>query len=87
MLIERAAFERLGGFDPGFFMFYEDIDLCLRANEAGYPTIVEPNWSVRHARRHSTDERFGRGTHLVVRVGRAASMPSTVHRFGPTVPT
>ena len=36
MLIERAAFERLGGFDPGFFMFYEDIDLCLRANEAGY---------------------------------------------------
>ena len=60
MLIERAAFERLGGFDPGFFLFYEDIDLCLRANEAGYPTIVEPDWSVRHARRHSTDERFGR---------------------------
>jgi N-acetylglucosaminyl-diphospho-decaprenol L-rhamnosyltransferase len=59
MLIERAAFQRLGGFDPRFFMFYEDIDLCLRANEAGYPTIIEPNWSVRHDRRHSTDERFG----------------------------
>jgi GT2 family glycosyltransferase len=59
MLIERAAFLRLGGFDAGFFMFYEDIDLCLRANDAGYPTIIEPRWSVRHARRHSTDERFG----------------------------
>jgi GT2 family glycosyltransferase len=59
MLIERAAFQRLGGFDPGFFMFYEDVDLCLRANEAGYPTIIDPQWSVRHARRHSTEERFG----------------------------
>jgi GT2 family glycosyltransferase len=59
MLIERAAFQRLGGFDPRFFMFYEDVDLCLRANEAGYPTIIDPNWSVRHARRHSTDDRFG----------------------------
>ena len=59
LLIERACFESLGGFDPAFFMFYEDIDLCLRANAAGYPTIIEPNWSVRHARRHSTDQRFG----------------------------
>ena len=60
MLIEREAFQRLGGFDPGFFMFYEDIDLCLRANQAGCATIVEPKWSVRHARRHSTDARFGK---------------------------
>jgi GT2 family glycosyltransferase len=59
MLIERDAFQRLGGFDPGFFMYYEDIDLCLRANDAGYPTILEPSWAVRHARRHSTDQRFG----------------------------
>lgn len=58
MLIERAAFARLGGFDSEFFMFYEDIDLCLRANQAGYPTVIEPGWRVRHARRHSTDERF-----------------------------
>jgi GT2 family glycosyltransferase len=59
LLIERAAFQRLGGFDPRFFMFYEDVDLCLRANEAGYPTVIVPSWSVRHARRHSTNERFG----------------------------
>jgi GT2 family glycosyltransferase len=59
MLMERAAFAQIGGFDPAFFMFYEDIDLCLRANEAGFPTVVEPTWTVRHARRHSTDERFG----------------------------
>jgi GT2 family glycosyltransferase len=59
MLIERAAFERLGGFDSAFFMFYEDIDLCLRANAAGYSTVIEPHWAVRHARHHSTEECFG----------------------------
>jgi GT2 family glycosyltransferase len=58
MLIERTTFQRLGGFDYNFFMFYEDIDLCLRANAAGYPTVIEPKWSVRHARRHSTEDRF-----------------------------
>ena len=59
MLIERAVFEGLGGFDHNFFMFYEDIDLCMRANAAGYRTIIEPRWLVRHARRHSTEQRFG----------------------------
>jgi GT2 family glycosyltransferase len=59
MLIERHTFELLGGFDPEFFMFYEDIDLCLRANAAGYQTVVEPRFRVRHARRHSTASRFG----------------------------
>jgi GT2 family glycosyltransferase len=59
MVIERATFQQLGGFDHDFFMFYEDIDLCLRANRAGYHTVVEPRWRVRHTRGHSTTKRFG----------------------------
>lgn len=55
LLIERTAFERIGGFDPGYFMFYEDLDLCARANAAGLATRVEPRWSMRHARHSSTD--------------------------------
>lgn len=58
LLIERVAFQRLGGFDPGYFLFYEDIDLCLRANAAGLGTIVEPAWTMRHARHHSTADTF-----------------------------
>jgi GT2 family glycosyltransferase/SAM-dependent methyltransferase len=35
LLIRRALFERLGGFDPAFHNVYEDVDLCLRAAEQG----------------------------------------------------
>ena len=45
---------RLGPFDPGQFMFYEDMDLCLRARAAGIPTVFEPAVSIRHVGGHST---------------------------------
>jgi GT2 family glycosyltransferase len=35
MLVERAAFERAGGFDTDFVNSLEDVDLCLRIGEAG----------------------------------------------------
>jgi GT2 family glycosyltransferase len=35
LLIRRAAFERLGGFDAGFVNSLEDVDLCLRLGEIG----------------------------------------------------
>jgi N-acetylglucosaminyl-diphospho-decaprenol L-rhamnosyltransferase len=45
---------RLGPFDPGQFMFYEDMDLCLRARAAGIPTVFEPAARIRHLGGHST---------------------------------
>ena len=69
MLIDRDSFERVGGFDERYFMFYEDIDLCLRANELGIETRIDPGWQVRHEGAHSTSATFRRVTHLVVRVG------------------
>ncbi len=35
LAITRAAAEALGYFDPGFFMYFEDVDLCWRARAAG----------------------------------------------------
>lgn len=36
MLVPRATFAALGGFDESFGFGYEDVDLCLRARRAGY---------------------------------------------------
>jgi GT2 family glycosyltransferase len=44
---------RLGPFDPGAFMFYEDMDLCLRARAAGIPTVLHPEVELTHTGGHS----------------------------------
>lgn len=48
MLVRRADFERLGGFDEGYWMYMEDLDLCWRFREAGLRTWYEPSVSARH---------------------------------------
>jgi GT2 family glycosyltransferase len=47
-LVERAAWEQLGGFDERFFVYGEDVDLGLRAREAGYRPLLYPGATVVH---------------------------------------
>ena len=54
-----AVLRRLGPFDPGAFLFYEDMDLCLRAHAAGVPTVLRPEVVVRHLGGRSTARQFG----------------------------
>jgi GT2 family glycosyltransferase len=42
LLARRAALLAVGGLDPGFFFYFEDLDLCLRARAAGWRTVVVP---------------------------------------------
>ena len=42
MLVKVDAFQAIGGFDPAFFLYYEDDDLCLRLRQAGYECLLEP---------------------------------------------
>ena len=49
----------LGPFDPKQFLFYEDMDLCLRAAAAGVPTEVHPGVALVHTGGHSTRPAYG----------------------------
>jgi GT2 family glycosyltransferase len=48
LAIRRDLFERLGGFDEGYRMYFEDVDLCLQAKEAGYLTLYAPSVTLIH---------------------------------------
>ena len=47
-LIERALWERLGGFDPAFFMYGEEADLCHRARALGARPRTTPEATIVH---------------------------------------
>ena len=42
LLVRRSRFEELGGFDPRYFMYYEEADLCRRMREAGSAVVWVP---------------------------------------------
>ncbi|CAN5760882.1 glycosyltransferase family 2 protein [soil metagenome] len=44
----RDAFEAVGGFDPAYFMFVEDVDLCDRLAQAGWRVVFAPVAEVVH---------------------------------------
>lgn len=48
MLVRCAAFEAVGGFDEGFFLYWEDADLCRRLRDAGWRTVYDPGATVHH---------------------------------------
>jgi GT2 family glycosyltransferase len=47
-LVARHAFDAVGGFDPGFFLYKEEEDLFLRIRQAGGRVLYVPSVTVRH---------------------------------------
>lgn len=56
LAIRRRAFDRVGGFDPDFFLFYEEVDLCRRLRLAGWEVHFAPVTTVAHAGGASTSQ-------------------------------
>ena len=48
MMVRREVWDATGGFDPAYFLYYEDIDLCLRARRDGWEVGVVPRATAIH---------------------------------------
>lgn len=54
MLFRREVFEKLGGFDERYFLYYEDVDLCARLRLSGYEVaLCQEARVIHHAQRSS----------------------------------
>ncbi len=60
LLLRREAFEAVGGFDPAYFMFFEDLDLGERLARAGWTSVYVPSARVVHLGGTSWRERPAR---------------------------
>ncbi|MFN4182698.1 MAG: glycosyltransferase family 2 protein, partial [bacterium] len=48
VLLRMEAVKRIGGLNPSFFLYYEDVEWCLRAVKAGYTFFTCPGAKIRH---------------------------------------
>jgi GT2 family glycosyltransferase len=54
MLVRRSAFDEVGGFDPRYFLYWEDADLCRRLRARGYEIRYLPAAAAVHQVGHSS---------------------------------
>ena len=57
LLARRAAWDAVQGFDPSYFMYMEDVDLCWRVRRAGWEVGYEPAAVVTHIQGVSANQR------------------------------
>jgi hypothetical protein len=71
MLCRAAELKKVGGFDPRFFLYFEDFDLSRRFQQEGYRTVYCPEAAVTHY--------WTRGAHKHIRM--AAIFMVSMHRY------
>lgn len=49
LLFQSSVYDELEGFDEGFFLYYEDVDICTRNWRSGRSVILHPGVTVIHA--------------------------------------
>jgi N-acetylglucosaminyl-diphospho-decaprenol L-rhamnosyltransferase len=54
LLVDLEAFWSVGGFDPGYFMYFEDVDLAERLGRGGWLHVYAPTSVVVHEGGHAT---------------------------------
>lgn len=60
MFVNLAVFRSVKGFDPSFFLYWEDVDLCQRIRDAGFRVLLHPASFVVHERGASASDKRSR---------------------------
>ena len=58
LLVRGALLKQIGAFDDQFQYYYEDVDLCHRVWDAGFPILFTPDVTITHLGGQSTKDRF-----------------------------
>jgi len=56
LMVRRSVMEEIGSMDENFFMYYEDVDLCLRIRKAGFKMVYVPESIITHIGGKSTEQ-------------------------------
>lgn len=54
-IMRRSVYNEVGGFDPRYFLFMEDYDLCLKLHQAGYRVVYHPKSEALHYHKRLSD--------------------------------
>lgn len=66
-LVRKAVIDKIGLFDPRYFLYYEEVDQCLAARKAGWDVVFYPDTKVVHIGGQSA-KKF-EGAEIVTRIG------------------
>lgn len=83
LLVERQAWDAIGGLDERYFpAYYEDVDFCLALREHGYRVVYEPRARLTHLESQSTSSTY-RGFLLIRNRGQlVAKWSQSLAEFG-----
>jgi N-acetylglucosaminyl-diphospho-decaprenol L-rhamnosyltransferase len=85
LLIRRSVVERVGLLDERFFMYGEDLDWCLRTQQAGWTVRYEPGIVVQHQHGAASRQRALRTTYHFFRAMDLFYRKHYVNRYHPLV--
>jgi GT2 family glycosyltransferase len=66
-LAKTALFQRIGFFNPKYFAYWEDVDLCFRAKRAGFGTVCVLTAKIWHHEGHTSRQVVGLQTYYITR--------------------
>ncbi|MEM9903648.1 MAG: glycosyltransferase family 2 protein [Cyanobacteria bacterium P01_D01_bin.44] len=58
LMMRKAVFDQVGGFDEGLPLNFNDVDLCLRVYQTGYRNVVTPHARLNHYESASRDAKW-----------------------------